>query len=126
MNNISIYHQCGFRYKWNKEINDEFSIGDGFILSPLDMSKETLSDIPDEKLSSSFFDPQFYSLNLYKDKSTSLKVSSFAKIELYSARVSFASFIVLILTNAINELVTIIKAKITVIITDVIILFFMF
>ena len=67
MNNISIYHQCGFRYKWNKEINEEFSIGDGFILSPLDMSKETLSDIPDDKLSSSFFDPQFYSLNLYKD-----------------------------------------------------------
>lgn len=73
MNNISIYHQCGFRYKWNKEINDEFSIGDGFILSPLDMSKETLSDISDEKLSSSFFDPQFYSLNLYKDNYLSYK-----------------------------------------------------
>lgn len=73
MNNIDIYHQCGFRYKWNKEINDEFNIGDGFILSPIDMNKTILSDISDEKLASSFFDPQFYSLNLYKDNYLSYK-----------------------------------------------------
>lgn len=73
MNKVNIYHQCGFRYKWNKEINDDFNIGYGFILSPLDMSKETLSGISDEKLEKSFFDPQFYSLNLYKDNYLSYK-----------------------------------------------------
>ena len=73
MNKVNIYHQCGFRYKWNKEINEDYDIGYGFILSPVDMSKETLSSISDEKLERSFFDPQFYSLNLYKDNYLSYK-----------------------------------------------------
>ena len=59
MSNITIYHQCGFRYKWNKEINEDFNIGDGFILSPIDMNKETLSNISDEKLSCIIYHTNF-------------------------------------------------------------------
>lgn len=67
MNNIKIYHQCGFRYKWNDEVHKNNGIGDGFIISPLDMNMDILKKIDDSDLENSFLDPQFYSLNLYRD-----------------------------------------------------------
>lgn len=73
MSNITIYHQCGFRYKWNNEVNKIDNIGDGFIISPLDMSMDILKKIDDKELENSFLDPQFYSLNLYKDNYLSYK-----------------------------------------------------
>lgn len=73
MSNIRIYHQCGFRYKWNNEVNKIDNIGDGFIISPLDMSMDILKKIDDKELENSFLDPQFYSLNLYKDNYLSYK-----------------------------------------------------
>lgn len=73
MNNIKIYHQCGFRYKWNNEIYKNNGVGDGFIISPLDMNTDILSAIDDNDLENSFLDPQFYSLNLYKENYLSYK-----------------------------------------------------
>ncbi len=67
MNNIKIYHQCGYRYKWNNEVYKNNGIGDGFIISPLDMNIDMLKKIDDVDLEKSFLDPQFYSLNLYGD-----------------------------------------------------------
>ena len=66
-NNLKIYHQCGFRSKWNFEVFQEDKIGDGFILSPYNMKKEELSKIEDEELEKSFFDPQFYALGDYRE-----------------------------------------------------------
>lgn len=66
-NNLKLYHQCGFRSKWNFEVFQEDNIGDGFILSPYNMKKEELSKIEDEELEKSFFDPQFYALGDYRD-----------------------------------------------------------
>ena len=73
LNNIKIYHQCGFRYKWNNEIYKNNGVGDGFIISPLDMNTDILSAIDDNDLENSFLDPQFYSLNLYKENYLSYK-----------------------------------------------------
>ena len=70
MNKIQIFHQCGFRFQWNKEIYESKKIGDGFIISPLDMSNETLDNFD---IKESFLDPQFYSLNIYKDNFLSYK-----------------------------------------------------
>ncbi len=73
MNNIKIYHQCGFRYKWNDEVHKNNAVGDGFIISPLDMNMDILKKIDDNDLENSFLDPQFYSLNLYRDSYLSYK-----------------------------------------------------
>lgn len=67
LSNVRLYHQCGFRYKWNDEVHKDDNIGDGFIISPLDMSIEILKRMDDEDLENSFLDPQFYSLNLYRE-----------------------------------------------------------
>ncbi len=73
MNNIRIYHQCGFRYKWNTEIKNTDNVGDGFIISPLDMNMDILKNLDDKELETSFLDPQFYSLNLYRENYLSYK-----------------------------------------------------
>lgn len=62
MNNIKIYHNCGFRYNWNFDIYKKDKVGYGFILSPKDMEKNFLANIEDEIISKSFFDSQFYNL----------------------------------------------------------------
>lgn len=67
MEKVKIYHQCGYRDKWNKEVFNLNKIGTGFIFSPINTSKEMLSDIEDDTIKESFIDPQFYSLNIYKD-----------------------------------------------------------
>lgn len=72
LNNIKIYHQCGFRYKWNEEIYKD-KVGNGLIISPLDMNMHILEKIDDSTLENSFLDPQFYSLNLYRDNYLSYK-----------------------------------------------------
>lgn len=67
MNNLKIYHQCGYRYKWNFEVYKDDNVGEGFILSPYNMKKEDLLKLEDEDLQKSFFDPQFYALGDYRD-----------------------------------------------------------
>ncbi|NMA50481.1 MAG: hypothetical protein GX951_01350 [Mollicutes bacterium] len=67
MSNVKIYHQCGYRFSWNFEIFREKSIGDGFILSPINMNKNFLSEMSEDELSESFFDPQFYALGISKE-----------------------------------------------------------
>lgn len=74
MEKVKLYHQCGFRYKWNIEVFDNDKIGDGFIFSPLDMSKNIISGLDDSLIENSFFDPQFYMLNIYKDNYLSFKL----------------------------------------------------
>lgn len=74
MKNVKLFHQCGFRYKWNIEMYNDKDVGDGFIFSPLDMSKNIISGLEDKLIEKSFFDPQFYLLNIYKDNYLSYKL----------------------------------------------------
>ncbi len=74
MKDVKLFHQCGFRYKWNMEVFSEDHIGDGFIFSPLDMSKKIISELDDGIIKNSFFDSQFYLLNIYKDNYLSFKI----------------------------------------------------
>ncbi len=67
MSSIKIYHQCGYRYNWNLDIYRQNNIGNGFILSPINMDKTVLSKFEDDELSKSFFDSQFYSLGITKE-----------------------------------------------------------
>ncbi len=48
-------------------------VGDGFIISPLDMNMDILKKIDDQDLENSFLDPQFYALNIYRDSYLSYK-----------------------------------------------------
>lgn len=62
MNNIRIYHNCGFRDNWNKDVFEIDKVGYGFILSPRDMTKNYISSMDDSLIKKSFFDSQFYNL----------------------------------------------------------------
>lgn len=68
MSKLKIYHQCGFRYNWNIDIYREKNIGSGFILSPINMEKKNLTDMKDDEIKNSFFDPQFYALGITKQQ----------------------------------------------------------
>lgn len=58
---MRVYHQCGHNYIWNINSFEEDNVGDGLILSPINMSAESITGrISQETLSKSFFDPQFY------------------------------------------------------------------
>ena len=62
MNNIKIYHNCGFRDNWNQDVLLNDKVGYGLILSPKDMNKSHISSLDDSLLKKSFFDSQFYNL----------------------------------------------------------------
>lgn len=55
------YHQCGHNFVWNLESIQEDDIGEGLILSPVNLEAERIRDrIPEELLATSWMDPQFY------------------------------------------------------------------
>lgn len=60
MNEVMVFHQCGFRDSWNFDsfLND--NAGDGLILSPINEEYGKLIQKSEVIKSSSFFDPQFY------------------------------------------------------------------
>lgn len=60
MQDIGIFHQCGHNEKWNLDSYITDRIGDGVILSPVNMKKEKIVALNDNIKMSSFFDPQFY------------------------------------------------------------------
>lgn len=60
MKKIEVYHQCGFRDKWNYDIYCEDGVGDGFIFAPKMERIKKLNKLPEEVLKKSFFDSQFY------------------------------------------------------------------
>lgn len=55
-----IFHQLGYRYKWNIESISDEGTGDGFIAAPRYMPIHTISDINLSLRERSLFDPQFY------------------------------------------------------------------
>ena len=66
---MKIYHQMGFRDKWNIESLNE-GIGNGLIFSPINMESEKLMALPETTRNKSFLDPQFYLLNIEKASNT--------------------------------------------------------
>lgn len=60
MNTVKILHQCGHNSVWNFDIYKEDNIGDGFILSPRNMTKNKVESLNKAIKSKSIFDPQFY------------------------------------------------------------------
>jgi len=66
---MKVYHQMGFRDKWNIDCFKS-GIGDGLIFSPINMDSEKLLALPKVLREKSFLDPQFYLLN--KEKSTNI------------------------------------------------------
>lgn len=55
-----VYHQIGFREKWNFDTYIKYKVGDGFILSPVNLDKEKIEKIPSNLKKKSIFDPQCY------------------------------------------------------------------
>ena len=68
MNKTKIYHQLGYRYKWNMASYKDDHVGDGFILSPRDMEKDTVLALDKKTKKISFFDLQFYEPSSSKKK----------------------------------------------------------
>ncbi|MEG6570600.1 hypothetical protein [Thermoanaerobacterium thermosaccharolyticum] len=60
MEKIEIYHQCGHNFKWNIESYEKDKVGSGLIISPVNMSKVNVDNLPAHIKANSFFDPQFY------------------------------------------------------------------
>ena len=55
-----IYHQLGFRYKWNLESIEADNTGDGIIIAPRYMAIEKVVSLPANIRQKAIFDPQFY------------------------------------------------------------------
>lgn len=56
-----IFHQLGHRYQWNLESHTNDSVGEGFILSPVNIEVSKLTSTFSEALRAlSIFDPQYY------------------------------------------------------------------
>lgn len=60
MDNVLIYHQCGFREVWNFDCFWKDKVGEGFIISPINMDASKVNKLPSVVKQTSFFDPQFY------------------------------------------------------------------
>ena len=63
MDRTKVYHQCGFREKWNMDIFLSEGVGDGLILSPVNLKLSKMVALQDEIKNNSIFDPQFYKPN---------------------------------------------------------------
>jgi len=64
-----IYHQCGHNFIWNIQALQDDGIGEGLIISPVNVEADRIqSRIPDDIIKSSMFDPQFYLPNDPKNK----------------------------------------------------------
>lgn len=57
---MKLYHQIGFRFKWNIESYENDNTGNGLILSPVNIEKGNILELSSDLKSKSFFDPQFY------------------------------------------------------------------
>lgn len=57
---LEIYHQLGFRFKWNLQSLEEDSTGDGVIIAPRFMKRDTVESLDDSIRQSAIFDPQFF------------------------------------------------------------------
>jgi len=56
-----IYHQCGHNFVWNIQSLLQDVVGNGLIISPVNVDADRIRDrIPHELLSNSWIDPQFY------------------------------------------------------------------
>ncbi len=64
-----IYHQCGHNFVWNIQSLQDDGVGDGLIVSPVNIEADKIAErIPAEILESSWMDPQFYLPNDSKNK----------------------------------------------------------
>lgn len=81
MNNIKLYHQCGFRYQWNQDVLRLNGVGYGYIISPLNMNIDVITDIKDTEITNSFLDPQFYSLNLFNENENYISYNFYDEID---------------------------------------------
>jgi len=59
---MNVYHQTGFRGKWNME-SFQNNIGDGLIFSPINIDADKLLALKGTLKETSFLDPQLYLLN---------------------------------------------------------------
>lgn len=59
---MKVYHQTGFRDKWNIECFQN-GVGDGLIFSPINIDADKLLAINREFKKTGFLDPQLYLLN---------------------------------------------------------------
>lgn len=58
---MKIYHQCGHNFIWNLQSYSEDQVGDGFILSPVNIEAIKIRErFSSEMLSKSWIDPQMY------------------------------------------------------------------
>jgi hypothetical protein len=57
---MEIYHQLGFRYKWNFDSLQQDQTGNGVIISPKFMERELVEGLAPELRTHAFFDPQFF------------------------------------------------------------------
>lgn len=60
MNEVMVYHQCGFRDIWSIDSFLKDGAGDGLILSPINRNYDKMIQIAGNIKGHSFFDPQFY------------------------------------------------------------------
>jgi len=98
MESVSLYHQCGFREIWNIDSFTRDRVGDGLIISPINMESHKVNRLPISIKQCSFFDPQFYiprsshkALNSYKFFPNNIaggyKTVDYAKYASQSARI---------------------------------------
>lgn len=63
---FEIYHQTGWRYKWNLESLERDGTGDGVILSPRHIALEEVEGLAENIKAKAIFDPQFFLPNFPK------------------------------------------------------------
>lgn len=57
---LKVYHQLGYREKWNFEVFDDYNIGEGFIFSPVNYAQDKLQKLSLKYKNKGLFDPQCY------------------------------------------------------------------
>jgi len=57
---MEIYHQLGYRYKWNLQSLADDATGDGVIIGPRHMKQEVVEKLPASVRAQAIFDPQFF------------------------------------------------------------------
>lgn len=65
---ILVFHQTGFRYQWNIQSYLKDGVGDGLILSPLNMPSSQIINLDKEIKKNSYFDPQLYIFSIKNAK----------------------------------------------------------
>lgn len=57
---MEVFHQTGFRENWNIDIFNKENVGDGLILSPVNIAKDKITAFGSTIKENSIFDPQLY------------------------------------------------------------------